>query len=102
MGDRGHVMAFQSSPQLPVPTPAAAERLPPALAPACVAEAIGTFALVFAGSGAIMTDQLSGGQVTHVGVGLDFDLVIAARMDAYGIFSGALLIHVCSISIVRA
>src|SRR5258705_31993 len=51
MGDRGHVTAFQSSPQLPVPTPAAAERLLPALAPACVAEAIGTFALVFAASG---------------------------------------------------
>ncbi len=60
--------AFQSSPKLPAP--AAVERLLPALAPACVAEAIGTFALVFAGCGAIMTDQLSGGQVTHVGVGL--------------------------------
>src|SRR5258708_1566018 len=87
MGDRGHVTAFQSSPQLTAP--AAAERLLPALAPACVAEAIGTFALVFAGCGAIMTDQLSGAQVTHVDVGLVFGLVIAAMGYATGHISGA-------------
>src|SRR5258706_12185779 len=79
--------AFQSSPKLPAP--AAVERLLPALAPACVAEAIGTFALVFAGCGAIMTDQLSGGQVTHGGIGLVFGLVIAAMVYATGHISGA-------------
>lgn len=62
--------------------------LPPLL-PACVAETIGTFALVFSGCGAIMIDHLSGGQITHVGVGLTFGLVIAAMVYATGHLSGA-------------
>lgn len=37
-----------------------------------LAEAIGTFGLVFAGCGAIMIDTESHGQITHVGVGLCF------------------------------
>lgn len=56
---------------------------------ACVAEGIGTFALVFAGCGAIMIDRVSHGQVTHVGVGLVFGLVIAAMIYATGHISGA-------------
>src|SRR5690348_8218349 len=59
------------------------------LLPACVAEGIGTFGLVFAGCGAIMVDTISGGQVTHVGVGLVFGLVIAAMIYATGHLSGA-------------
>ncbi len=59
------------------------------LVAACVVEGIGTFALVFAGCGAIMTDVLSHGQVTHVGVGLVFGLIIAAMIYATGHISGA-------------
>jgi MIP family channel proteins len=55
----------------------------------CVAEALGTFGLVFAGCGAIMIDALSKGQITHVGVGLVFGLIITTMIYAFGHISGA-------------
>jgi aquaporin NIP len=42
------------------------------------AEFIGTFALVFTGTGAIITNDVSGGVVTHVGVALTFGLIVVA------------------------
>lgn len=72
----------------PQPSDASKSRPSPLLA-ACVAEGIGTFGLVFAGCGAIMVNAISGGQVTHVGVGLVFGLVIAAMIYATGHLSGA-------------
>ncbi|TMA11590.1 MAG: aquaporin, partial [Deltaproteobacteria bacterium] len=39
------------------------------------AELFGTFAVVFAGTGAIITNDLSGGAVTHVGISLTFGLI---------------------------
>jgi MIP family channel proteins len=55
---------------------------------ALVAEAIGTFTLVFAGCGAIMVDQKEGG-LGHVGVAITFGLVIMAMIYAVGHISGA-------------
>ena len=58
------------------------------LARALAAEAIGTFALVFAGAGAIMVDAKQGG-LGHVGVAITFGLVIMAMIYAVGHISGA-------------
>ena len=55
----------------------------------CVAEIIGTFILVFAGTGAIVINDTSGGQVTHVGVAMTFGLVVMAIIYALGDVSGA-------------
>lgn len=55
----------------------------------CACEAIGTFALVFAGTGAIVINDVSGGAVTHVGVALTFGLVVMAMIYAVGDVSGA-------------
>jgi aquaporin NIP len=55
---------------------------------ALVAEAIGTFALVFAGAGAIMVDAKTQA-LGHVGVAITFGLVIMAMIYAVGHVSGA-------------
>lgn len=54
-----------------------------------LAEVLGTFCLVFAGTGAIIVNQTSGGTVTHVGVSLVFGLVVMAMIYALGDVSGA-------------
>jgi aquaporin NIP len=53
-----------------------------------VAEAFGTFALVFAGAGAIMVDAKTH-ELGHVGVAITFGLVIVAMIYAVGHISGA-------------
>jgi MIP family channel proteins len=55
---------------------------------ALAAEAIGTFALVFAGAGAIMVDAQTH-QLGHVGVAITFGLVIMVMIYATGHVSGA-------------
>jgi len=53
------------------------------------AEVLGTFALVFAGTGAIVINDASGGTVSHVGIALTFGLVVLAMIYAVGEVSGA-------------
>jgi aquaporin Z len=54
-----------------------------------IAETFGTFALVFAGTGAIVINDVSGGIVTHAGIALTFGLVVLAMIYAVGEVSGA-------------
>lgn len=54
-----------------------------------LAEALGTFAMVFAGTGAIVVNDVAGGAVTHVGVAATFGLVVMAMIYAVGDVSGA-------------
>ncbi len=53
------------------------------------AEMIGTFALVYAGTGAIVVNDATGGTVAHVGIALTFGLIVLAMIDAVGDMSGA-------------
>ena len=53
------------------------------------AEGMGTFMLVFAGCGAIISNDVSGGAVTHVGVSLAFGLAVMSAIYAVGNISGA-------------
>ena len=53
------------------------------------AEFMGTFALVFAGTGAIITNDITHGAVTNTGVALTFGLVVLTMIYAVGDVSGA-------------
>ena len=54
-----------------------------------VAEVIATFALVFAGTGAAVVNDVTGGVVTHIGVSITFGLIVTAMIHAVGDVSGA-------------
>ena len=54
-----------------------------------LAELIGTAALVFAGTGAIVIDDVSGGAITHAGIAVTFGLIVMAMIYTFGDVSGA-------------
>ena len=54
-----------------------------------LAEFLGTFGLVFAGTGAIVINQASNGAITHAGIALTFGLIVLAMIYAFGDVSGA-------------
>jgi len=53
------------------------------------AEIFGSFCLIFAGTGAIVINDVSGGSITHAGIALVFGLVVMAMVHAVGDISGA-------------
>jgi len=53
-----------------------------------LAEFTGTFALVLAGTGSIVVNEVTGGAITHVGIALTFGLIVVAMAYAIGPVSG--------------
>ena len=53
------------------------------------AEFIGTFALVFTGTGAIVVNEASHGAITQVGIALTFGLIVLVMIYTLGDISGA-------------
>ena len=53
------------------------------------AEAIGTFAMIFCGCGAMTINEITNGSVTHVGVAITWGLIVMAMIYAFGDISGA-------------
>lgn len=54
-----------------------------------IAEFIGTFAMLFCGTGAITINEITNGAVTHVGIAITFGLIVMAMIYALGEVSGA-------------
>src|SRR4051812_20553760 len=54
-----------------------------------VAEFVGTFCLVFCGTGAIIINEVTNGVVTHVGIALSFGLIVMIMIYAIGHVSGS-------------
>ncbi len=54
-----------------------------------VAELLGTFALVFCGTGAIVINQQTNGAVSHVGIAITFGFIVMAMIYTLGSISGA-------------
>lgn len=54
-----------------------------------LSELIGTYGLVFCGTGAIIINDITGGVVTHTGIAIVFGLIVMAMIYAFGDISGA-------------
>jgi len=67
-----------------------------------ISEFIGTFALVFCGTGAMTINEITQGDVTHVGIGITWGLIVMAMIYAFGETSGAHLNPAVSIAFAYA
>ena len=53
-----------------------------------IAEFIGTYAMVFCGTGAMTINEVTGGAVTHVGIGLAWGAIVMVMIYSIGRISG--------------
>lgn len=67
-----------------------------------VAEFIGTFALVFCGTGAIVINEQTGGVISHVGIAITFGLIVMSMIYSLGNISGAHLNPAVSVAFALA
>lgn len=63
-----------------------------------IAEFVGTFTLIFCGCGAMTINEVTGGAVGHVGIGITWGFVVIAMIYALGDISGAHLNPAVSIA----
>ncbi len=63
-----------------------------------LAEFLGTYAMVFAGTGAIVINNEFHGAITHVGIAITFGLIVMSMIYAFGDISGAHLNPAVSIA----
>jgi len=54
-----------------------------------IAELIGTFAIVFCGTGAIIINQQFNGVISHAGIAITFGMIVMSMIYAFGNISGA-------------
>lgn len=54
-----------------------------------IGELFGTFAMVFCGCGAMTINEITGGDISHVGVAITWGLIVMAMIYAFGEISGA-------------
>jgi len=54
-----------------------------------ISELIGTFAMIFCGTGAMTINEVTGGDVSHVGIAITWGFIVIAMIYAFGDVSGA-------------
>ena len=67
-----------------------------------ISEFVGTFALIFCGTGAMTINEVTNGTIGHVGVAITWGLIVMAMIYAFGEISGAHFNPAVSISFAYA
>lgn len=67
-----------------------------------ISEFVGTFALIFCGTGAMTINEVTNGSVSHVGIAITWGLIVMAMIYAFGEISGAHFNPAVSISFAYA